>query len=106
MRQDIQLLRAIAILFVVLNHINFGFLSVPAGYRGVDVFFVVSGFVIMSSILRHESAGKGFSLLTFFKRRAQRLYPAFLVVILGVFVVSFLTQSFIHVQQETARTGV
>ena len=38
-RQDIQLLRAIAILFVVLNHIDFAFLSVPAGYRGVDVFF-------------------------------------------------------------------
>ena len=105
-RQDIQLLRAIAILFVVLNHIDFGFLSVPAGYRGVDVFFVVSGFVIMSSILRQESIGKGFSLLTFFKRRAQRLYPAFFAVIVGVFVISFLTQSFIHVQQETARTGV
>ncbi|MEI8022704.1 MAG: acyltransferase [Actinobacteria bacterium] len=105
-RHDIQLLRAIAILFVVLNHIDFAFLSVPAGYRGVDVFFVVSGFVIMSSILRHESVRKGFSLLTFFKRRAQRLYPAFLVVIICVFVVSFITQSFIHVQQETARTGV
>lgn len=104
-RQDIQLLRAIAILFVVLNHIDFGFLSVPVGYRGVDVFFVVSGFVIMSSIIRQESVGKGFSLLTFFKRRAQRLYPAFLVVILGVFAISFLTQSFIKVQQETARTG-
>ena len=105
-RQDIQLLRAIAILFVVLNHIDCAFLSVPAGYRGVDVFFVVSGFVIMSSILRHESLGKRFALLTFFKRRAQRLYPAFLVVIICVFVVSFITQSFIHVQQETARTGV
>ena len=86
-RQDIQLLRAIAILFVVLNHIDFAFLSVPAGYRGVDVFFVVSGFVIMSSILRHESVGKRLSLLTFFKRRAQRLYPAFIVVIVCVFVV-------------------
>jgi peptidoglycan/LPS O-acetylase OafA/YrhL len=104
-RQDIQLLRAIAILFVVLNHINFGFLSLPAGYRGVDVFFVVSGFVIMSSILRQESEGQKFSLLKFFKRRAQRLYPAFLVVILCVFIISFLTQSFIDVQQETARTG-
>ncbi len=104
-RQDIQLLRAIAILFVVLNHINFGFLSVPAGYRGVDVFFVVSGFVIMSSILRQESEGQKFSLLKFFKRRAQRLYPAFLVVVLCVFIISFLTQSFIDVQQETARTG-
>ena len=104
-RQDIQLLRAIAILFVVLNHIDFGFLSVPAGYRGVDVFFVVSGFVIMSSILRQESEGQRFSLLNFFKRRAQRLYPAFLAVIIFVFVISFLTQSFIHVQQETARTG-
>ena len=104
-RHDIQLLRAIAILFVVLNHIDFAFLSVPAGYRGVDVFFVVSGFVIMSSILRQESEGQRFSLLKFFKRRAQRLYPAFLVVIIFVFVVSFLTQSFIHVQQETARTG-
>ena len=105
-RQDIQLLRAIAILFVVLNHIDFAFLSVPAGYRGVDVFFVVSGFVIMSSILRQESEGQRFSLLNFLKRRAQRLYPAFLVVIICVFVISFLTQSFIHVQQETARTGV
>ena len=105
-RQDIQLLRAIAILFVVLNHIDLGFFSVPAGYRGVDVFFVVSGFVIMSSILRQESKGQRFSLLNFFRRRAQRLYPAFLVVIIGVFVVSFITQSFIHVQQETARTGV
>ena len=105
-RQDIQLLRAIAILFVVLNHIDFAFLSVPAGYRGVDVFFVVSGFVIMSSIIRQESEGQKFSLLKFFKRRAQRLYPAFFAVIVCVFIISFLTQSFIHVQQETARTGV
>ena len=65
-RQDIQLLRAIAILFVVLNHIDFAFLSVPAGYRGVDVFFVVSGFVIMSSIIRQESEGQKFSLFKFF----------------------------------------
>ena len=105
LRQDIQLLRAIAILFVFLNHIEFGFLTVTAGFRGVDVFFVVSGYVIMASILRQESRGRRFSLIGFFKRRVQRLYPAFLFVMVCVFVLSFLTQSFIRVQQETARTG-
>jgi peptidoglycan/LPS O-acetylase OafA/YrhL len=77
-RADIDGLRAVAVLLVI------GFHAFPTaisgGFVGVDVFFVISGFLI-SSLIARELADKQFSLLTFYARRARRIFPALLVVL-------------------------
>lgn len=73
-------LRAIAVLTVMLFHLSPGF--VPGGYLGVDVFFVISGFLITALLLReHDKAGT-IHLLNFWRRRARRLLPALGVLLL------------------------
>jgi peptidoglycan/LPS O-acetylase OafA/YrhL len=71
--QDIQVLRGIAVSLVVLFHS--GTIPVPAGFLGVDVFFVISGFLITSHIIRDVDR-RIFSLAGFYVRRARRLLPA------------------------------
>jgi peptidoglycan/LPS O-acetylase OafA/YrhL len=71
--EDIQVLRGIAVSLVVLFHS--GTIPVPAGYLGVDVFFVISGFLITSHIVRDVDRHI-FSLARFYIRRARRLLPA------------------------------
>ena len=82
-RPDIDGLRAIAVSAVVLFH-AFPTL-VPGGYVGVDVFFVISGYLI-TGILLSEVAQDRFSILRFYIRRARRLFPALSVVLLTVLV--------------------
>jgi peptidoglycan/LPS O-acetylase OafA/YrhL len=77
-RDDIQGLRALAVLGVVVFHMNRGWL--PGGFAGVDVFFVISGFLISRIILAECAAGQ-FSLVRFYERRAKRILPALLVVV-------------------------
>jgi len=78
-RPDIQGLRAVAIILVVLWHA--GIPGIHGGYVGVDVFFVISGFVITGVLLR-EREGRGHtSLLAFYGRRARRIIPAASLVI-------------------------
>jgi peptidoglycan/LPS O-acetylase OafA/YrhL len=72
-RPEIDGLRAIAVLSVLFFHAGFSFL--PGGYIGVDIFFVISGFLITSIILREKEKEK-FSLLRFYERRARRILPA------------------------------
>ena len=76
-RPDIDGLRAIAVLGVVLFHYRFGF---PGGFVGVDVFFVISGYLITSIILQDIEA-RCFSLISFWDRRVRRIFPALFVVI-------------------------
>lgn len=79
-RPDIDGLRAIAVLPVVLYHSSLGF---PGGYVGVDVFFVISGYLITKIIYDLVVAGK-FSFVDFYDRRIRRLFPALFVLLLAV----------------------
>lgn len=81
-RDEIDGLRAIAVLPVLLYHLQLG---VPAGFAGVDVFFVISGFLITSILLSELSMG-AFSLQQFWLRRCRRLFPAFAVMLGAVLV--------------------
>ena len=78
-RPDVEGLRAVAVLLVVLYHAELPGLS--GGYVGVDVFFVISGFVITGLLLRERSATGRTSLLAFYGRRVRRILPAATVVI-------------------------
>ncbi|HEY3698924.1 MAG TPA: acyltransferase family protein [Spongiibacteraceae bacterium] len=78
-RKDIDGLRAFAVLPVVLFHAGYSFLS--GGYVGVDIFFVISGYLITSIIYR-EINNNQFSILQFYERRIRRIYPAALAVAL------------------------
>lgn len=72
-RADIDGLRAIAVLLVVLYHAG---LPVPGGFVGVDVFFVISGYLI-TAILRREILDRTFTFRSFYVRRIKRLMPAY-----------------------------
>ena len=85
-RRDIDGLRAIAVLAVVLFH--FGVPGVTGGFVGVDVFFVISGFLITSIIWRERQAGR-FSFVDFWARRARRILPALFVMMATTLVVGW-----------------
>ena len=77
-RPDIQALRAFAVMAVVLNHLWED--AVPGGFVGVDVFFVISGFLITDHLMRSMGSGRA-RLGDFWLRRALRLLPASLLVV-------------------------
>ncbi|HEF4758235.1 TPA: acyltransferase [Pseudomonas putida] len=78
-RSDIDGLRAIAVLSVVIFHLGTGLLS--GGFVGVDIFFVISGFLI-SKIIYTETASGNFSITNFYVRRVRRILPGLLSVII------------------------
>ena len=91
-RPDIQAIRTVAVLLVVLFHLWPG--RIPGGFVGVDVFFVVSGFLINSHILRDVDRGE-FSIPKFWARRVRRLLPASLTVLVftTIAIISFAPRS-------------
>jgi peptidoglycan/LPS O-acetylase OafA/YrhL len=101
-RADVQGLRAAAVLLVIGFHAG---LPLSAGFAGVDIFFVISGFVITALILRQLDAGR-FSLAEFYVRRVKRLLPALILMLVVVLALSFLLESPLGPQQTTAKTGV
>ena len=81
-RKEIDGLRGIAIIPVILYHLNIPFFS--GGYIGVDIFFVISGFLI-TSIIHNNIKEKKFSLLDFYERRLRRIIPIlYLILILSI----------------------
>ena len=84
-RPDIDGLRAIAVLGVVLFHARLG---LSGGFVGVDVFFLISGYLITSIILKDIEAGK-FSLISFWDRRVRRIFPALFAVIVVTSIVGW-----------------
>ncbi|HEY0561294.1 MAG TPA: acyltransferase family protein [Frankiaceae bacterium] len=87
-RTDVQGLRAVAVLAVVLYHA--GVPGLRGGYVGVDVFYVISGFLITGLLWRPLGAGRRLSLATFYARRARRLLPAAALVLTVTVVVAAL----------------
>tara|TARA_R100001509_G_scaffold165287_1_gene146217 strand:- start:1168 stop:1875 length:708 start_codon:yes stop_codon:yes gene_type:complete len=78
-RREIDGLRAVAVVPVVLFHAGFGLFS--GGYVGVDVFFVISGYLITTILLSELHDGR-FSIVKFYERRARRILPALFFVML------------------------
>lgn len=79
-RPDIDGLRAIAVLAIVFFHLDLP--PFHGGYVGVDIFFVISGYLITSIILREIAAGR-FSIIRFYERRVRRILPALAVVLVA-----------------------
>nr|MCH9789142.1 acyltransferase [Actinomycetes bacterium] len=101
-RADIQGLRAIAVLLVITFHAG---LPVVGGFLGVDVFFVISGFVITSMLLREWHTYGRIRLATFWRRRFFRLTPALALTVFVVFILAALI--LLPLQQQVAyQTGL
>ncbi|MCX6401956.1 MAG: acyltransferase family protein [Propionibacteriales bacterium] len=78
-RSDIQGLRALAVGLVILAHA--GFRTASGGFVGVDVFFVISGFLIVGLLVREAGESRRISIVDFYARRARRVIPAATVVL-------------------------
>ncbi|WP_414011654.1 acyltransferase family protein [Limnobacter sp.] len=101
-RPDIDGLRALAVTWVVLYHAFPGLL--PGGFIGVDVFFVISGFLITGIILREQDAGD-FTISHFYSKRVRRIFPALLTVLVFCLAVGWLALTFDEYKQLSKHTG-
>lgn len=102
-RPDIQGLRALAVILVIVFHAR---LPLPGGFVGVDVFFVISGFVITALLLREFDAQGRIRLGRFYLRRFRRLAPALALVIVFTVVASVFVLSPTGTVQRAAETGI
>ncbi len=101
-RPDIDGLRAIAVLAVVIFHAFPE--ALPGGFAGVDIFFVISGYLISGIILGAAAAG-GFSAIAFYRRRVNRLFPSLIVVLAACLALGyayFLADEFTQLCKHTA----
>ncbi|GAA2229686.1 acyltransferase family protein [Promicromonospora sukumoe] len=87
-RPEVQALRALAVLLVIVYHVDPALL--PGGYIGVDVFFVISGFLITGHLWREASTTGTVSLKKFWAARARRILPASLVATVGTLAVALV----------------
>ena len=101
-RPDIDGLRAVAVLSVVIFHAFPEYLG--GGFIGVDVFFVISGFLITSLILREQKEER-FSLRHFYARRIRRLFPALSLVLGFGLIAGWICLNFMEYKQLTKHTG-
>ena len=101
-RADIQGLRALAVIVVVLFHAR---LPVPGGFVGVDIFFVISGFVITGLLFREWAETRTVMFAQFYRRRFLRLTPALAIVVAFAILVSGFLM-FPNEQLITIQTGI
>ncbi len=87
-RSDIDGLRAIAVLSVILFHINAKW--IPGGFLGVDIFFVISGYLITLILTKEVDETHQINIVNFYKRRIKRIIPALLFVLIPTFIAGFL----------------
>jgi peptidoglycan/LPS O-acetylase OafA/YrhL len=104
-RKEIQFLRAVAVTLVVLSHLGIGLFS--GGFVGVDMFFVVSGFVIGLTMVNEQMSTGKVSFTRFFERRFFRIFPplSFMVIVMTVyayFIVPFTKAQDFFIQQARA----
>jgi peptidoglycan/LPS O-acetylase OafA/YrhL len=94
-------LRALAVLSVIAYHFNIGF--APTGFVGVDIFFVISGYVITLSLTKNQSSSIIQYILAFYKRRILRIMPALVVCLIIVGAVSqlFVPNSWLSSRNDT-----
>ena len=85
-KPEIDGLRAVAVIAVILNHISS--VVLPGGYLGVDIFFVISGYVITLSLQKMIDISPENLILDFYSRRIKRLVPVLIVVVLVTAVTS------------------
>ena len=91
-RKEIQFLRAVAVTMVVLSHLGIGMFS--GGFVGVDMFFVVSGFVIGLTMVNEQTSTGKVSLRRFFERRFFRIYPPLAFMVVGASVYAYVVLAF------------
>ena len=106
-RPDVEGLRGLAILAILVFHAAPEWFP-PGGFAGVDVFFVISGFVVGRTVVR-DLATDRFSLEDFYRRRVRRLFPALFVVLVVTMVVAPFMMSkrdFIALGQQSAAAAL
>ncbi|GAB4195762.1 MAG: acyltransferase family protein [Wenzhouxiangellaceae bacterium] len=102
-RSDIQALRALAVMLVLIFHIWPA--ALPAGYIGVDVFFVISGFLITGLLMRRLQRDGRIGFMAFYRDRFRRLAPAASLVIVVTMALSYLLEP-VYFAQRTALEGL
>lgn len=103
MRADIQTIRALAVGLVILNHLWPG--DLPGGYLGVDVFFVLSGYLITSHLRRESDTTGTIKLFEFWAKRAKRLLPAALVVLVTSAIITTTLVPLLYQQSAFRQIG-
>src|SRR5215211_3671310 len=96
-RDDLQGLRAVAVLMVALGHAGVGFLK--GGYVGVDVFFVLSGFLLTGLLLSTAAKHGTVSLMDFYARRARRILPAAALTLVATSLAAYLLLNVVRAKQ-------
>jgi peptidoglycan/LPS O-acetylase OafA/YrhL len=96
-RPDIQGMRAIAVALVVLNHA--GVRGLRGGYVGVDVFFVISGFLITGLLIHEAERTGGVSIPRFYMRRARRILPAAMLALVSIDIAAYVLMNFVRAKE-------
>lgn len=102
-RNDVQGLRAIAVLAVIASHAG---LALPGGFAGVDVFFVISGYVITAMLVREIATHGRIRYARFYIRRFKRLTPALALMLTVTMLVAAAVLGPLGIQEEIAQTGL